>query len=99
MTNTVLQNLKAAKQNISQLLVVVTLAARNPTPATIDAAVTAINSGTYAGNLVPRPSYSLDSESYDWPGYVKSLTDALAAINDLIQRESLPFIVRSRARP
>lgn len=97
--NRVIDNLTAAKFNISQLLVVVTLAAKNPTPANIDAAVTAVNSGTYTGQLVPRPTYSLDGENYDWAGYLQTLTDAMAKINDLIQRESLPYVVRSRVRP
>jgi hypothetical protein len=97
--NTVLENLKAAKQNVSQLLVAVTLAAANPTPANVDAAVTALNSGTYTGNLVPKPTYSLDGESYAWGEYQEILTRQLAALNDLIQRESLPFRIRSYARP
>lgn len=97
--NSVLQNLQAAKQNISQLLVLVTLAAANPTPANIDAAVTAISSGTFAGNLVLKPDTSVDGESYQWAAYQESLTRQLASINDLIQKESSPWIVRSRVRP
>lgn len=97
--NTVLQNLQAAKQNVSQLLVLVTLAVQNPTQANIDAAVTAINSGAYAGAMVPKPDYSLDGESYSWAAYQETLTRQMAALNDLIQKESLPWIVRSRARP
>lgn len=97
--NSVLNNLKAAKQNITQLLVVVTLAANKPTPANIDAAVTAINNGTYTGPLVPKPTYSLDGESYNWGEYLQTLMDALEKIDQAIMRNSLPWIVRSRARP
>lgn len=97
--NSVLNNLKAAKQNISQLLVVVTLAANNPTPANIDSAVTAINSGTFAGPLIPKPTYSVDGESYNWAEYLTTLMNTLAALNDLIQKESMPWVVRSTVRP
>ena len=97
--NRVIDNLKAAKFNLSQLLTLVTLVASDPTQANIDAAVTAINAGTYTGTLVPKPTYTLDGESYDWAGYLNTLTDAMAKINDLIQRESLPWRVRSYARP
>ena len=97
--NTVLENLKAAKQQISQLLVVVTLAATSPTPQNLDAAITAINAGTFTGALVPKPNYSLDGESYNWADYQETLTRQLAALNDLIQKESMPWIVRGRARP
>jgi hypothetical protein len=90
----------AAKLNIAQLLVLVTLAAaKNPTQQAIDAAVTAINTGTYSGPLVPKPTYTLDGESYDWGAYLSQLTTALEKINDLIQRESLPWRVRSYASP
>ena len=99
MANTVLANLQAAKANLSQLLVIVTLAAQNPTPGNVDAAVTAINSGTYSGALVPRPTYSLDGESYNWAEYMTALLDAQEKIDQAIQRNSLPWIVRSRARP
>lgn len=97
--NSVLQNLRAAKQNCSQLLVLATLAARNPTPQNVDQAVSAINAGTYNGPLVPRPTYSLDGESYNWSDYAEMLTRQMAAINDLISKESVPWIVRGRARP
>lgn len=99
MANTNLQRLQAAKSNCIQLLLVVQLAANNPTPANIDAAVTALNSGTYAGNLVPKPDYALDGESYQWAAYAEALTQQIAALNDLIQCESLPWRSRSYARP
>lgn len=97
--NTVLSNLQAAKANLSQLLVIVTLAASNPTPANVDAAVTAINAGTYTGPLVPKPDYTVDGESYQWASYLQTLLDAQEKIDQAIQRNPFPWVIRSRARP
>lgn len=94
-----LQRLQAAKTNCIDLLLVVQLAANNPTPANIDAAVSAINGATYSGPLVPKPDYSLDGESYQWASYAENLTRQIAALNDLIAREALPWRIRSYARP
>ena len=98
MANTVLQKLQAAKTACVDLLLLVTQQINNPTQASIDTVATALNNGT-GGPYVPRPNYSLDGESYDWPGYQLMLTEQIDRLNTLIQREAMPFIVRSRARP
>jgi hypothetical protein len=97
--NTVLQNLLAAKQLYSQLLVLVATVIQNPTQANIDAAVTAINQGTWPGLLTFKLNYSLDGESYDWMAWWAHITTTLKDLNELIQAESMPWVVTSRARP
>jgi len=98
MSNTVLDNLNAAKVLYSQLLVLVGTVIQNPTQANIDAAITAINAGTWSGVLTPKLNYSLDNESYSWTQYYAQLTSMLKDINQLIQAEAMPFVVTSRAR-
>jgi hypothetical protein len=97
--NSVLQNLQAAKLLYSQLLVLVGTVIANPTQANIDAAVTAINQGTWPGLLTFRLNYSLDGESYDWVAWWAHIIETLKELNALIQAETMPFITVSRARP
>lgn len=96
MTN--LQRLQAAKTTCIQLLSVVNLAAVNPTPANVDAAIAAINDGSYTGNLVLKPDQSVDGESYQWSAYADALTSRIEKLNALIQAEAMPFVIRSRVR-
>jgi len=91
-------NLLAAKELYSSLLVSVGLALSSPTQENIAAAVAAINAGSYTGTFLPKLNYALDGESYQWQSYFQWLTDAIAKINALIQAESMPWIVTSRAR-
>lgn len=97
--NSNLQNLQAAKSLLTQLLVRVNLVIANPTQANIDAAITAINEGALSGQLAAKPDYSLDGESYNWNAYKDSLIKNIADLNQLIQAESMPWMVRSRSRP
>ena len=43
----------------------------------------------------PRPSYSLDGESYDWPGWLSAMVEKIEKLNALIQVEDGAFEVRS----
>lgn len=45
-----------------------------------------------------RPQYSLDGESYDWPGYKAKVQEILDKFDVLIQREDGAFEVRGYAR-
>ncbi|HMF13566.1 MAG TPA: hypothetical protein VKE94_14705 [Gemmataceae bacterium] len=98
MANTVLQNLQAAKVLYSQLLVLVGTVITNPTQANIDAAITAINNGTWSGVLTPKIDYTLDGEGYQWGAWQQHIMEQLEKLNALIQAESMPFCVVSRAR-
>ena len=80
-----------------QLLVLVGTVITNPTQANIDAAVTAINAGTWGGLLQFKLDYSLDGESYNWGAWQQHIMATLEMLNKLIQAESLPFCVTSRA--
>ncbi len=94
-----LDRLQALKALYLQLLLQVQLALATPTPANIDAAVAAVNNATATNPLVPRLQYSLDGESYDWAGYQSMILDQIPKLNALIQAESLPWCIVSRARP
>jgi hypothetical protein len=54
---------------------------------------------TYQSSHGPKPTYSLDGESYDWTGYRTAVIAAVEKLNSLIQLETTPFVIRSRARP
>lgn len=97
MTN--LDRLQATKTLYCQLLPCVSLAAANPTQATIDAALAAVETASYSGQLALKPSTSMDGEQYDWVGYAQDLRKGIAELNDLIRMEGFPWIARSRARP
>ena len=99
MANSNLARLQAAKSALIDLLILVTQTIANPTQANVDSLVTAINNTANTNKYVLRPDYSLDGESYNWNAYKDSLLKNIDDINGLIQRESMPFIVRSRARP
>lgn len=45
-----------------------------------------------------RPQYSLDGESYDWPGYQMAVLEKVEKLNQLIQVEDGAFEVRSFGR-
>jgi hypothetical protein len=96
--NSVLDNLQAAKLLYSQLLVLVGTVIQNPTQANIDAAITAINQGTWSGVLTPKLDYTLDGEGYNWVAWQKHITEQLEMLNKLIQQESLCWVQVSRAR-
>lgn len=42
------------------------------------------------------PSFSVDGESEDWNSWLKSKTDAINDLIDLIQKLGSPFVVRSK---
>lgn len=46
----------------------------------------------------PKPTYSVDGESYSWSELFSTYTQQLEALEKAIQRASGPFVVRSRAR-
>ena len=93
-----MSNYLAAKQLYSQLLILVGTAISNPTQANIDAAVTAINQGTWPGLLQMRMDHSLDGESYNFVAWWNHIVETLEKLNALIQAESLCWVVTSRAR-
>lgn len=95
MAQSVQANLQQALFNLSQLLVLVTQVIASPTQAAVDAVVAAANT---AGVLAPKPTYSLDGESYDWAGYQTMLIGQQRELMRAIQLAGGPFTVVSRAR-
>lgn len=85
--------LQQAKADCYRIYFMVQRVLANPTPDAIDAVVSA-SAGT--STLVPKPTYSLDGESYQWESYQKSLLEQARALQLLIVMEEGPFEVRSR---
>ena len=52
----------------------------------------------YQETYGPRPSYGLDGENYDWPGWRTAVLSQIETLNKLIQQEDAPFSIRSRVR-
>jgi hypothetical protein len=46
----------------------------------------------------PRPTYSLDGQSFDWTSYLGMLTDQLVKLDEAIMRAQAPWQVKSRGR-
>ena len=82
-----------ARDDCCRLLVLVHLVISNPTEAGVDAIVAA---AATTNTLVPKPSYSLDGESYQWESYRRSLEDSVERLQKLAVILQGPFEVRSR---
>ena len=95
MAQSVQANLQQAIANYSQILVLVTQVVNSPSQAAVDAVVAAANT---AGILGPKPTYSLDGESYDWTGYQNFIVSQLRELMRAAQRAGGPFSVVSRVR-
>lgn len=54
---------------------------------------------TYQAAHGPKPSYSLDGESYSWTEWREAVLRKITTLNALIQSEGGPFVITSRARP
>ena len=83
-----------ARDNYALILVLCTEVIANPTKAGIDAVVDA---ATTTGIVRPKPTYSLDGESYDWTGYQQFIVSQLEALDKAIVRAGGPYEVNTRA--
>jgi hypothetical protein len=45
----------------------------------------------------PKPTYSLDGETYDWNQYFQLLTQQMLTLEEAIQRAAGPFEIRTQA--
>lgn len=86
---------QAIRIQYEQLLLLVTTAIANPTPANLDAATVGINALTATGLLVLRADYSLDGESYNWNAVRGALLKELEDIDRAIQR-ARPYMLLTR---
>ncbi len=91
---TTLAALERSRENCARLLLMCQEVILNPTGAAIDALVAA---ATTAGAMTPKPSYSVDGESYQWEAYQMSLISQMDKLTDLIAKMSGPYEIRSRA--
>ncbi len=84
--------------NLLRLTVLVQVVIANPTPANVDAAVNAIESGTSTGLLQLKPTTSLDGESYNWESYLVALGSEVDKW--ILRRQQLanPWEIRTYAR-
>ena len=85
--------LQRAYDNYVRLLVMLTEVIANPTRANVDAVIASADA---SGVLAPKPTWTLDGETYDWLGYQTMIMDKLAALKSLIQLEGGPYEVRTR---
>jgi hypothetical protein len=86
--------LRQAQADCCRILVLVHVVQLDKSQAGVDAIVAAA-AGT--SQLVPKPDYSLDGESYQWNAYRKSLEESIETLQKLIIMLEGPFEVRSRA--
>ncbi len=85
--------------NLWRLLLLVQQQIASPTQAGIDAINAAYETSKGAGQpglLVPRPTYSLDGESYQWDAYRVSLEKSIRTAQQNLVLMGGNFIVRSR---
>lgn len=95
--------LQQALDNMARLLVLTTQAQTSPTQDNVDAVIAAYTTaqtqgGTEGGSLVPKPTYSLDGESYDWAGYAVMLQESILRIQKLIVLLGGNYLIRSRSQ-
>lgn len=87
--------LQRVYDNYARIWLMVTETIANPTQANIDALTSAAEG---AGVVRPKPTYSLDSESYDWTGYQAQIGKIMADVRTQMIRAAGPFEVRSQVR-
>lgn len=63
-----------------------------------DMATTLALEQAYCAAHGPKPSYSLDGESYQWSEWEEATIRKLEALKKLIQLEGGPYVIQSRAR-
>lgn len=63
-----------------------------------DMAVTLAMEQAYCAAHGPKPTYSLDGESYSWNEWEEGTIRKLEALKKLIQLEGGPYIISSRMR-
>ena len=90
--NTTLAALERARENAARILLLVQEQIANPSQAAVDAIVAQAKDS----NLVAKPTYGLDGESYNWESYQESLLRQIDRLTDLINRLSGPWEIRSR---
>ncbi len=89
---TVQDTLQAAYQNYARLMLLCTQVIAQPTQANVDATLTA----AAQNNIVrPKPTSSVDGESYDWTGYQTFLITQMKNLKELIAIESGPYQIES----
>lgn len=88
----------AIRNQVEDLLLLVTTVVASPTQQSVDALVAAINAGTSTSPLIPKPTYSLDGESYDWAGYANMLAGLLRTLDEAVQR-ARPYFLLTKMRP
>lgn len=81
--------------NYIRIGVMLTQVIAAPNRDNIDALIEAVDG---AGIPQPKPTYSLDGESYDWTGYQTMILANMKALKELITLESGPYEIRTIGR-
>lgn len=90
-----LQGLQRMYSNYIRIGVQLTQVIAAPNRDNIDAIIAAADG---AGIPRPKPTYSVDGESYDWTGYQSMLMTTLKALKEMIAIESGPYEIRTIGR-
>lgn len=88
MATTDLQTMQRAYSNYARILVSLTQVIAAPNRDNIDALIASADG---AGIMRPKPTYSLDGESYDWTGYQTAILANMKALKELMALESGPY--------
>lgn len=86
--------LQRVYDNYARIWLLVTEVIANPTQANID---TLTSTAEGLGVVRPKPTYSLDGESYNWGEYQQQLGEIMANVRKQMVFAGGPFEVRSRA--
>ncbi len=86
--------LQRTLENYSRIWLMTTEIIANPTQANIDTLVAA--AGT-TGVMRPKPTYSVDGESYNWLEYQQALDAVMTGVKNQLIKAQGPFEIRSRA--
>lgn len=87
--------LQRVYDNYARIWLMLTEVIASPTQANIDKLLSTAE-GT--GVMQPKPTTSVDGESYDWLGYQAQLGEIMANVRRQMVFAAGPFEVRSRAR-
>ena len=86
--------LQRTLDNYGRIWLLLTEVVANPTQANID---TLVGTAEGLGVVTPKPTYSLDGESYDWAGYQEKLDGIMQGVRRQLIFALGPAEIRSRS--
>ncbi len=80
------------RDNVADIMLLVTQVIATPDRASLDALYAAVDA---AGVLIPRPTYSVDGQSYQWESYLATLDKLQETLSKRIQALQ-PYQLKNR---